>query len=154
MCGRFNLRANSRQLAEIFQLLREPDLTPRYNIAPTQPVAVIRQVDTDRELSMIRWGLVPSWSKDPKSGPPLINARADTVATKPAFRTAFKRRRCLIPADGFWRHERVDSFADHGIRRQRVLNQRALRPSTEGLSVSGSRANLWSPIDPVTMTLS
>jgi putative SOS response-associated peptidase YedK len=108
MCGRFNLRANPRQLAEIFQLLREPDLQPRYNIAPTQPVAVIRQVDTHRELSLIRWGLVPSWSKDPKSGPPLINARADTVATKPAFRAAFKRRRCLIPADGFYEWKKAD----------------------------------------------
>jgi hypothetical protein len=69
MCGRFTLRTSSRDLVEIFQLLREPDLTPRYNIAPTQPVAVIRQVDGHRELSMMRWGLVPAWSKDPKSGP-------------------------------------------------------------------------------------
>ena len=71
------------------------------------PVAVIRQVDGHRELSMMRWGLVPSWSKDRKAGGPLINARAETVATKPAFRTAFKRRRCLIPADGFYEWQKT-----------------------------------------------
>jgi putative SOS response-associated peptidase YedK len=64
MCGRFTLRTSSRDLVEIFALLREPDLKPRYNIAPTQPVAVIRQVDGHRELTMMRWGLVPAWSKE------------------------------------------------------------------------------------------
>jgi putative SOS response-associated peptidase YedK len=102
MCGRFTLRTPARDLVEIFELLREPELFPRYNIAPTQNVAVIRQDGKSRELSLMRWGLVPTWSKDPKAGPPLINARAETVATKPSFRTAFKRRRCLIPADGFY----------------------------------------------------
>ena len=89
MCGRFTLRTSSRDLVEIFALLREPDLKPRYNIAPTQRVAVVRQSGKDREFVGMRWGLVPSWSKDPKAGPPLINARAETVATKPSFRTAF-----------------------------------------------------------------
>jgi putative SOS response-associated peptidase YedK len=102
MCGRFTLRTPARDLVEIFELLREPDLSPRYNVAPTQNVAVVRQDGKSRELSMMRWGLVPSWSKDPKAGPPLINARSETIATKPSFRTAFKRRRCLIPADGFY----------------------------------------------------
>src|ERR1700733_8566351 len=102
MCGRFTLRTPARDLVEIFELLREPELTPRYNITPTQNVAVVRQDGKRRELSMMRWGLVPAWSKDPKAGPPLINARAETVATKPSFRTAFKRRRCLIPVDGFY----------------------------------------------------
>jgi putative SOS response-associated peptidase YedK len=110
MCGRFTLRTPARDLVEIFELLREPELSPRYNIAPTQNVAVIRQDGKSRELSLMRWGLVPSWSKDPKAGPPLINARAETVATKPSFRTAFKRRRCLIPADGFYEWQKqVDS---------------------------------------------
>jgi putative SOS response-associated peptidase YedK len=111
MCGRFNLRTPSRDLVEIFQLLREPELKPRYNIAPTQPVAAIRQVDKFRELSLLRWGLVPSWSKDPNAGPPLINARAETIATKPAFRSAFKRRRCLIPADGFYEWQKTGAKA-------------------------------------------
>jgi putative SOS response-associated peptidase YedK len=111
MCGRFNLRTPARDLVEIFQLLREPELTPRYNIAPTQPVAAVRQVGKFRELSLLRWGLVPSWSKDPKAGPPLINARAETIATKPAFRSAFKRRRCLIPADGFYEWQKTEAKA-------------------------------------------
>jgi putative SOS response-associated peptidase YedK len=102
MCGRFTLRTPARDLVEIFELLREPELSPRYNIAPTQNVAVVRQDGKSRQLSLIRWGLVPAWSKDPKAGPPIINARSETIATKPSFRTAFKRRRCLIPADGFY----------------------------------------------------
>ncbi|HUE12881.1 MAG TPA: SOS response-associated peptidase, partial [Planctomycetaceae bacterium] len=92
----------ARDLVEIFELLRETELSPRYNIAPTQNVAVIRQDGKSRQLALMRWGLVPSWSKDPKGGPPIINARAETIATKPSFRTAFMRRRCLIPADGFY----------------------------------------------------
>jgi putative SOS response-associated peptidase YedK len=109
MCGRFTLRTPARDLVEIFELLREPELSPRYNIAPTQRVAVVRQSGKDREFAAMRWGLVPSWSKDPKAGPPLINARGETVATKPSFRTAFKRRRCLIPADGFYEWQKTDS---------------------------------------------
>jgi putative SOS response-associated peptidase YedK len=102
MCGRFTLRTSPRDLVEIFQLLREPEIAPRYNIAPTQLVLAVRQVNKFREASEMRWGLVPSWSKDPKSGPPLINARAETLASKPAFRTALSKRRCLVPADGFY----------------------------------------------------
>src|SRR5579862_7232483 len=102
MCGRFTLRTPARDLVEIFELLREPELSPRCNIAPTQNVAVIRQDGKSRELSLMRWGLVPAWSKDPKAGPPFINARSEAIATKPSFRTAFKRRRCLVPADGFY----------------------------------------------------
>jgi putative SOS response-associated peptidase YedK len=108
MCGRYTLRTPAIDLVEVFQLLREPVLEPRYNIAPTQTVAVVRQIEKHRELSVMRWGLVPSGAKDPKAGPPLINARADTVATKPAFRTAFKKRRCLIPADGFYEWKKGD----------------------------------------------
>ena len=107
MCGRFTLRTPARDLVDVFQLLRTPELVPRYNIAPTQPAAVVRRVERHRELSMMRWGLVPSWSKDPKAGPPLINARADTVATKPSFRSAFKARRCLVPADGFYEWQKT-----------------------------------------------
>jgi putative SOS response-associated peptidase YedK len=78
--------------------------TPRYNIAPTQTVAAVRSAESGdgRELSLVKWGLIPSWAKDAKIGNSLINARADTVATKPSFRSAFKKRRCLIPADGFY----------------------------------------------------
>ena len=86
----------------MFALLREPELTPRYNIAPTQEVAAVRQGEQGRELSMLKWGLVPSWAKDPGIGARMINARAESVADKPSFRSAFKRRRCLILADGFY----------------------------------------------------
>jgi putative SOS response-associated peptidase YedK len=102
MCGRFTLRTPPKDIAEVFQLLHALDLIPRYNIAPTQQVAVVRQGTTCREGSMIRWGLIPFWAKDAKVGASMINARADTVATKPAFRAAFKKRRCLVLADGFY----------------------------------------------------
>ncbi len=101
MCARFNLRISPAKLAEIFALTRQIEFIPRFNIAPTQQIVVIRNGDP----SMMRWGLLPSWMTKP--GPPLINARAETVATKPAFRSAFKKRRCIIPATGFyeWKSE-------------------------------------------------
>jgi putative SOS response-associated peptidase YedK len=82
----------------------EPDWNPRFNIAPTQPIPVIRQNPTKptRELLLVRWGLIPSWAKDPSVAAKMINARSETAATKPAFRDALKSRRCLIPADGFY----------------------------------------------------
>jgi putative SOS response-associated peptidase YedK len=82
----------------------EPDWTPRYNIAPTQPVPVIRQNPKEpvRELSLFRWGLIPSWAKDMSGAAMMINARSETASTKPAFRDALNSRRCLIPADGFY----------------------------------------------------
>lgn len=109
MCGRYNLRATPQELQQFFHLFRADGLPaqPRYNIAPTQTVPIIRLLNGQRESDAVRWGLVPSWSKELKSSAPLINARGDTVAEKPSFRTAFKRRRCLIPASGFyeWRRE-------------------------------------------------
>ncbi|HXY36302.1 MAG TPA: SOS response-associated peptidase [Planctomycetaceae bacterium] len=108
MCGRFTLRARPADLVEVFELLREPELTPRFNIAPTQPVAIVRQVDKHREISMVRWGLIPFWAEDPKVGYSTINARAETVAKKPTFRQSFAKRRCLIPADGFYEWQRMD----------------------------------------------
>ncbi len=109
MCGRFTLTATPEALAALFDLPDAPALPPRYNIAPTQPVAVVRTAPHDgrRELALVRWGLIPSWAKDPSIGSRLINARAETVAEKPSFRSAFKRRRCLVPASGFyeWRAE-------------------------------------------------
>lgn len=93
-------------LVEFFKIayteLEMSGIVPRYNIAPSQPILAVRQSDAGRELVSFRWGLVPFWSKDPKSGYKMINARAETVSTKPAYRTAFKHRRCLIPATGFY----------------------------------------------------
>lgn len=104
MCGRFTLTTPGDLLAELFRLLQMPVLPPRYNIAPTQPVEVVRAGPGRgrRTIAPMRWGLIPSWSKSPAAGAPLINARSETVATRPAFRAAFRRRRCLIPADGFY----------------------------------------------------
>ena len=107
MCGRFTLTADPDQLRAYFPGLAIPEeLPPRYNIAPSQPVAVIPN-DGKGQLNFFVWGLIPSWAKDPKIGNRMINARAETLAEKPSFRAAFRRRRCLIPADGFyeWRQE-------------------------------------------------
>ncbi|MFO0898004.1 MAG: SOS response-associated peptidase [Pirellulales bacterium] len=99
MCGRFTLRQVPHEWVKQLAL---PIFSPRYNIAPTQQVLAIRQREGIREAVELRWGLIPSWADDPKIGNRLINARAETVATKPAFRQAYKRRRCLILADGFY----------------------------------------------------
>ncbi len=104
MCGRYNLTLSPNELQEFFDLFRAPPWSPRYNIAPTQSVLTIRfdEEATPREPGLLRWGLIPSWAKDEKIGNRLINARGETVAEKPSFRSAFKRRRCLIPATGFY----------------------------------------------------
>jgi len=101
MCGRFTLTASGEVVAEFFDLAGPPPGTPRYNIAPTQPAPVIRAEARDR-LDWLHWGLIPSWAKDPQIGNRMINARAETVDAKPAFRGAFKHRRCLVVADGFY----------------------------------------------------
>lgn len=104
MCGRFSFIHSDETIAEVFQVAEVPHLTPRYNIAPTQPVPTVLQTseDADRQFKFLHWGLIPSWSKDPKMGARMINAKAETVSEKPAFRSAFKRRRCLVLADGFY----------------------------------------------------
>jgi len=104
MCGRFVLRATPAQIAELFRLPEEPYVEPRYNIAPTQPVAIVRvnPATRSRELTHVQWGLIPSWAKDPAIGQKMINARSETVAEKASYRAAFKRRRCLVPASGFY----------------------------------------------------
>ena len=108
MCGRFALTVSGSTLCAVFQLGEVPELTPRYNIAPTQQVPAVVEADSGRELTMLRWGLIPHWAKDEKFGYRALNARGETVRTKPAFRSAFKRRRALIPADGFYEWQRVD----------------------------------------------
>ena len=106
MCGRFLLTTPTSRLSSLFQFDGGPALAPRYNVAPSQPVATVRPSgDSGRECVLMRWGLVPSWAKDVRGGG-LINARAETAATKPAFRDAFRSRRCLIPADGFYEWKR------------------------------------------------
>lgn len=103
MCGRFTLRTPMQFLVRQFRLDVAAPLRPRYNIAPTQDVAVVRATDArQRELVMLRWGLVPSWADDLAIGNRMINARGETVAEKPSFRTALKKRRCIVLADGYY----------------------------------------------------
>jgi len=107
MCGRFTLRAPASVIAEQFRLLDAEPLEPRFNVAPTQPVAVVRFGPGARQVARLQWGLVPSWARDASIGSRLINARAESVADKPAFRAAFRRRRCLVVADGFYEWRRT-----------------------------------------------
>lgn len=134
MCGRYTLSAGEAEVIERFNVedvFMETRLTPRFNIAPTQLVPVITQADGRRILSQYQWGLVPFWVKDLKASRPMINARAETLSEKPFFKTALSRRRCLIPADGFfewqapppgqtkkqplWIHLKNDGDRDHKL---------------------------------------
>lgn len=109
MCGRFVLRASPQNLQMLFELDGAPQTGARYNIAPTQPVLAVRTNPHGgaREATYLNWGLVPFWAKDPKIGSRMINARSETAAEKPSFRAAYKYRRCIVPADGFyeWKKE-------------------------------------------------
>ena len=108
MCGRFTLFEADKILSKEFGVSGVLPLSPRYNIAPSQPIAAVRTPHTGagRELALLRWGLIPSWSKDPAIGNRLINARAETVQEEPSFRNAFRRHRCLIPTNGFYEWQR------------------------------------------------
>ncbi|MCU0511766.1 MAG: SOS response-associated peptidase [Anaerolineae bacterium] len=106
MCGRYTLTASPEQVQQAFDLRDLPVLSPRYNIAPTQPVAIITGAAPDT-LTPVLWGLIPSWAKDATMASRLINARAETLVEKPSFKDSFKRRRCLIPADGFFEWQTV-----------------------------------------------
>jgi putative SOS response-associated peptidase YedK len=144
MCGRFTQRTPAAQVIEHFAL-REPTerqlvfLEPRYNVAPTQDVAAVRQTpeSNGRELVPLRWGLIPSWSKDPRKGPPLINARGESIATKPAFRAAVRRRRCLIVADGFYEWHRLDGGSNKQASKKQPYYIH--RPDSEPFAFAG----LW-----------
>jgi putative SOS response-associated peptidase YedK len=109
MCGRFTLRAPASTIAEAFQVFDLQSLKPRFNVAPTQQVAAVRLSPEGgrRELAWLKWGLVPFWAKDPAIGNRMINARAESVAEKPAFRGALRHRRCLVLADGFYEWQRT-----------------------------------------------
>ena len=121
MCGRFTLRTPARELVSHFMFAGIPDLSPRFNIAPTQPVGVVRQSGNagSRQWVPMRWGLIPSWAKDASIGNRTINARSETAASKPAFRSAFRRCRCLVAADGYFEWQR------QGKRKQPYYFQRA-----------------------------
>jgi putative SOS response-associated peptidase YedK len=108
MCGRFTQATEGEIIARVFDLSEVPELAPRYNIAPTQDVAAVRTAgDGGRELVKLHWGLIPSWAKERAMGARMINARAETLVEKPAFRSAFRARRCLIVADGFYEWQKL-----------------------------------------------
>lgn len=102
MCGRFVITSAPEALRKLFGYIDQPNFPPRYNIAPTQPVPVVIVENGARQFRLMRWGFVPAWVKDPRGFALLINARAETVTDKPAFKNAIRRRRCLIPADGWY----------------------------------------------------
>lgn len=103
MCARYEIDAPPEDLAEVFALAEVPAVKPRWNAAPTQLLPVVRAAeDGARHIDLLRWGLVPAWADDPKIGSRMINARSETVTTKPSFRSALRRRRCLVPVTGFY----------------------------------------------------
>ena len=108
MCGRFAQRSDPKRLAKEFKVGDVPPIEARYNIAPTQEILGVLESAEGREMKFFKWGLIPSWAKDTSMGSRLINARSETVAEKPAFRQAFKERRCIIPADGFYEWQRTE----------------------------------------------
>jgi putative SOS response-associated peptidase YedK len=107
MCGRYTIISAPEAIRALFAYADQPNFPPRYNIAPTQPVPIVRLADGKRRFALVRWGFIPSWVKDPRTFALLFNARGESVNDKPAFRLAMRRRRCLFPADGFyeWRME-------------------------------------------------
>jgi putative SOS response-associated peptidase YedK len=122
MCGRFVITSPPEALRQIFGYLEQPNFPPRYNVAPTQPIPVIMN-ENGRHFRLMRWGLWPAWVKDPRNFTLLINARAETVKEKPAFKNAIRRRRCLIPADGYYEW---NSFG--GGKRPYFIHRRDGRP--------------------------
>src|SRR6195256_2083771 len=108
MCGRFVITSAPEAMRRLFGYLQQPNFPPRYNIAPTQPIPVVIIENGARHFRLMRWGLLPAWVKDPRGFALLINARAETVLEKPAFKNAMKRRRCLIPADGYYEWQALD----------------------------------------------
>lgn len=107
MCGRYTLTLTPEEMKRLFRYPETPNFPPRYNIAPTQPIAIVAATHGERHFRLVRWGLIPSWVKDPSSFTLLINARSETAAEKPAFRAGMRHRRVLIPASGFyeWRRD-------------------------------------------------
>lgn len=102
MCGRYVIISTPEAIRRLFGYAEQPNFPPRYNVAPTQPIPIVRLANGTRSFALMRWGFLPAWVKEPKTFPLLINARGETVLEKPAFRNAIRRRRCLIPTDGFY----------------------------------------------------
>jgi len=108
MCGRYAVTTVPEAMRALFRYLNQPNFPPRYNVAPTQPVGIVRLNEGQREFALVRWGLIPSWVKDPRTFTLVINARGESVNDKPAFKNAMRRRRCLFPADGYYEWKAID----------------------------------------------
>jgi putative SOS response-associated peptidase YedK len=119
MCGRFVITSPPAALRQIFGYVEQPNFPPRHNIAPTQPIPVVIIENNARHFRLMRWGLLPAWVEDPRKFTLLINARSETVLEKPAFKNAIKRRRCLIPADGYYEWQ-----ASGGRKRPHFIHRR------------------------------
>lgn len=122
MCGRFVITSSPQALRQLFGYFEQPNFPSRFNVAPTQPIPVVLNHD-GRRFRLMRWGLWPAWVKDPRKFTLLINARAETIKEKPAFKNAIRRRRCLIPADGYYEWQTSD-----GIKRPYFIHRRDGRP--------------------------
>jgi putative SOS response-associated peptidase YedK len=137
MCGRYVIFSTPEAIRALFRYGEQPNFPARYNIAPTQPIPIVRLVDGNRSFALMRWGLLPSWVEEPKAFPLLINARGESVLDKPAFRNAMRRRRCLIPTDGFY--EWQTGAASRGKQPHFVRAKRAQDGATALLAFAG----LW-----------
>ena len=138
MCGRFVLTATPEELQALFGYLDGEDFPPRYNIAPTQPIAVVRMLHGARRFALVRWGLVPGWVKDPRAFGLMINARSESAATNGAFKGALQYRRCLVPASGFYEWQKRE-----GKRKQPYL----LRPRNGGIVAFAGLWETWMGAD-------
>ena len=119
MCGRYAIASTPDAFRATFGYGEMPNFPPRYNVAPTQPIPIVRLAEGKRAFALMRWGLIPAWVKDPKTFPLLINARGESVLDKPAFRNAMRRRRCLIPNDGFYEWRPGAPQRPYFVRRRR-----------------------------------
>ena len=135
MCGRYLMTSAPEAIRALFRYFEQPNFPPRYNVAPTQPVPIVRMTDGQRHFALVRWGLIPPWVTDPRAFTLLINARAESINDKPAFRNAMKRRRCLFPADGFY------EWKTEGGRKRAFV----ARPKTDGPMSGGpiAFAGVW-----------
>ena len=139
MCGRFTQKSSPKKVAERFEVEGVPPLFERYNVAPTQKVLGIRESADGREATFFKWGLVPSWAKDPAVGNKLINARSETVTEKPSFREALKSRRILVPAEGFYEWARRGDQNSSRAGDSQPISARAMPTAPSATEASSSR---------------
>lgn len=137
MCGRYAVTLPPEAMREAFAYREQPNFPPRYNIAPTQPVPVVRMDEGARRFMLMRWGFIPGWVKDPKEFPLVINIRGESIREKPSFRAAFARRRCLMPADGFYEWQRL------GTGRQQESRPYLFRRPDRGLFAFAALWETW-----------